>query len=59
MDTAKPILGILDSPDQQVVAFLEEAGFGDDEVSLAAPSINDRHAQGPRRDHLALRWLGL
>jgi hypothetical protein len=29
-----------------VVQFLKESGFGDDEVSVSAPSINDRQAQG-------------
>ncbi len=30
----------------RVVAFLEDGGFSDDEISVSVPSINDRQAQG-------------
>jgi hypothetical protein len=35
----------LQEKNDRVVAFLEEAGFGAEEISLAAPSVTDRQAQ--------------
>ena len=42
----EPLLSRLEEQGEQVRAFLTLQGFAEDEISIGAPNITDRHAQG-------------
>jgi hypothetical protein len=50
------LLGQLEKQGQQVRAFLTLRGFGEDEISVGAPNITDRLAQGFGDQNVKLRY---
>lgn len=52
----EPLLSRLEEQGEQVRAFLTLQGFADDEISVGAPSITDRHAQGYGDPNVRFRY---
>ncbi|MEQ8858095.1 MAG: SIMPL domain-containing protein [Pseudomonadales bacterium] len=52
----EPLLAQIERQGEQVRAFLTLRGFGDDEISMSAPNITDRLAQGYGDPNVKLRY---